>query len=152
MSGDFSGLAHEAEGVGIQFTLTVDALASKTGNRIFFQPNLLNAWSTAPPKLSRRRQTVILNYAFTDRDTIYWQIPTGYKVESLPAAATIETEFASFHSSLETRDREMVFIRRLEFRDNRLEPEMWDAYQDFAARVVAADRAQVVLVKEPVAE
>jgi transglutaminase-like putative cysteine protease len=135
--------------IDLKVSITLPRYGSLSGNRIFFNPCIVERRTYVPDKISKKISPVRFNYPFTDIDTVKYILPDNYKVEALPKEVEIETSFGKFVSkSVENKDGPIIFIRLLEIKNYSIAPENYSEYRDFFAKVVKADRSQIVLVKK----
>ncbi|WP_400192056.1 DUF3857 domain-containing protein [Hymenobacter sp. B81] len=131
-----------------RLTLALPRYASLTGRRLFLAPNLLNRLPAAPPRIGARRTPLVFDMGFVDADTVRYQLPAGYKPESVPAPVELTTPYGSYRAQVQVLPGGAVqYIRRLQMPQARFEPTQYEAYEDFRRRVSQADRVQLVFVK-----
>ncbi|OON67489.1 hypothetical protein B0919_18000 [Hymenobacter sp. CRA2] len=131
-----------------RLTLALPSYAARTGRRLFLTPNLLNRSSAPAPRVGARQTPLQLLMPFTDADTIRYQVPVGYKPESVPAPVKLSTAFGSYEAQVQVLpDGTVQYIRRLQMNGGRYEAAQYEAYEDFRQRISKADRAQLVLVR-----
>ncbi|KAA9332229.1 hypothetical protein F0P96_12160 [Hymenobacter busanensis] len=121
---------------------------SLTGRRLFLAPNLLNRLPPAPARIGERRTALVLETPFTDADTVRFQLPAGFKSESLPAPVQLTTPYGSYSAEVQVQPSgSVLYIRCLQMPKARFEPAQHEGYADFRRRVSQADRVQLVFVK-----
>ncbi|MEI2750196.1 MAG: transglutaminase family protein [Ferruginibacter sp.] len=79
--------------------LTVHNFASKTGKRLFVNPNLMNRNNRSFDEQAKRKTNIKVMFGYTDSDSIVIDLPAGYKPESLPSAVNIESPFGKYSST-----------------------------------------------------
>jgi hypothetical protein len=147
---DFSAVDARQAVIELPLTLELPRYASRTGRRIFFQPNMMQRWTHVPPARDHDRDVPIHfgGYPFLDTDSIAYELPDGYDVEAMPKPVVMETPFAHYEASVERQDDgALVYQRRMELRDATWPPEQYDAFRAFLRTVAQADRQHVVLVE-----
>ncbi len=75
--------------------------ASKSGNRLIFQPNMFNKVTNIPPRYTERKLEFKIDRSFKDVDEFIIQIPKGLKVEAMTEGKNIETKFGTYKFKLE---------------------------------------------------
>ncbi|WP_066830525.1 DUF3857 domain-containing protein [Rufibacter ruber] len=128
--------------------LELPRLASVSGRRMFITPNLMNRWTTVPSALESRKQEVVWNSAFHDVDSVEYEIPAGYKPESVPSPVKITTAFGQFEAKVQVKGSKLLYVRQLTMHKGRHSPEKYKELVDFLKQVVRADQQQVVLAAE----
>lgn len=143
------GLETKEDIVSLSMRLSLPRYGSTSGERIFFNPNLMQRQTYVPPERSQKLSPVRFRYPFIDSDSIVYRIPRGYACEALPSPANLAPSFGSFQSNVRCiGDTVLVFTRELEITKVLIPPEMYTEYRSFFASAVKADRSQVVLVRK----
>jgi hypothetical protein len=116
---------------------------------MFFNPNLMERETSAPPERSRKHTPVRFSYLYLDADSVEYRIPKDFRCEALPSRTSLKTPFGVFSSTTACLgDTLIVFTRSLEIKASEIPPERYDEYRSFFTGVVKADRGQVVLVRK----
>jgi hypothetical protein len=68
------------------------------GSKLFLAPRLYKIWTRKLPKADNRRLDFYFNFPFEKTDTTVFILPAGYKVDALPPAKELKTEYTSFAS------------------------------------------------------
>jgi hypothetical protein len=135
--------------VGLYMEAVINRYAAVSGNRIFFNPNLVERRTYVPKSVDKRLSPIRFQYPYFDTDSVHFEIPESYTVEALPKEVEIQASFGSFTSrTLSLSDNEILFIRVLKLETYSIPAENYDEYQKFFVEVVKADKQQVVLVKK----
>lgn len=129
-----------------QTTLSIHALASASGNRLFLNPNLMNRWKKAPKKVSERKTDVILNLAYQDVDSVVYNIPTKYHIEHLPEAIQFESQFGTYEANFSFEDHQLIYVRKISREKGRFPKETYESFRKFYKKVIKADKSKVVFV------
>ncbi|MEJ2616986.1 MAG: hypothetical protein P8Z35_18680, partial [Ignavibacteriaceae bacterium] len=143
------GIANDStEKVNLNLNLSLPKYATISGNRIFFNPNLMERRTYVPREVTQRLSPIRFIYPYHDIDTIIYKIPQGYKVEGLPEEMNLVSSFGKFSSKVSKYgDNEVLYVRSLEIKDYEIPAEGYNEYRQFFTGVVKSDRSQVVLVK-----
>jgi len=129
--------------------LIMQKFASVSGDRIFFNPNLMERRTFVPPDVSQRLAPVRYHYPYHDADSIIYTIPIGYHTESLPAELNLQSSFGEFHAKTRMLgDTAVVYTRSLICHEYSIPASNYPEYRKFYGDIVKADRAQVVLVRK----
>lgn len=143
-----NGVEDNSPEVRMELKLSLPNYASASGNRIFFQPNIMERRTTVPKDVKVRLSPVRFHFPYLDIDTVYYKIPNGFQVEALPEEVNLKTAFGNFSSrTIKADPLTLVYIRALEISDYLIEAKNYSEYRKFIAAVVKSDRSQVVLVK-----
>ncbi len=134
-----------------QVTETLDMslrqCATISGKRIFLAPNLMNKWTSIPNSVENRKWDVVRASAYTNTDTIVYELPAGYALEHKPNDTTYKTEFGDFTSSIKVEGNKVTYVRTLQMHKGRFKPEVYAQMLEFMNNIVKADGQQVVFVK-----
>jgi len=145
----FSGFGSHGDSILLSIQLALPRFASVSGERIFFQPSLLERSVAIPPAIAHRVSPVRFEFPYHNEDSVLYTLPSGYAVETLPGEERISSSFGEFFSKCTLRgDSVLVFTRSLAIRDYEILPERYAEYRKFFASVVKSDRGQVVLVSK----
>ena len=135
--------------IGLNMEVAINRYAAISGNRYFFNPNLIERRTYVPKSVDKRLSPIRFDYPYFDSDSIHFLIPDSYEVEALPNEINIQSSFGSFTSrTISLSENEIQFVRVLSINTYSIPAEFYDEYQKFFAEVVKADKQQVVLVKE----
>jgi hypothetical protein len=130
------------------FDLSVEKLASINGKRLFLPLNLFSVWHKIPSGDSTRLYDVQADdRGFTQIDSVYFQIPAGFKAESKYAPVLLENEFGSYEMKVTTVDNRILFYRKIILNNKILPKEKITVLNDFLRQVIKADKSKLVLVK-----
>ena len=144
------GVANDStEQVNLNLNLSLPKYATISGNRIFFNPNLMERRTYVPKKVSQRLSPIRFIYPYHDVDTIVYKIPQGYKIEGIPEEMNLVSSFGKFSANVfKYGEDEILYVRSLEIKDYEIPAENYDEYRLFFTDVVKSDRSQIVLVKK----
>ena len=129
--------------------LSLPRYASISGERLFFNPNLMERITYVPPERSVKRSPVRFPYSYLDVDSVTYPLPFKYTCEALPAPTVMTASFGSFSSTTSSvGDSVIIFRRTLEITQPEVASDHYSEYRNFFRAVVKADRGQVVLVRK----
>lgn len=131
----------------VQYQIDATNWAKSSGPRLFLTPNVLERRQSVPEKNADRTQSILLQYAYLDRDTVTYHLPNGYEVESLNREPTeIKTIFGTYRASVQVKDpNTLIYYRELKIEKMELPPSYYEKLRDFFKEINQADRMQVVL-------
>ncbi|MBC5775499.1 DUF3857 domain-containing protein [Pontibacter sp. KCTC 32443] len=127
--------------------LSLRQTATLSGKRMFLTPNLMNKWDSTPNTVENRKWDVERTSAYTNTDTITYEMPAGYTLEYKPNDANYSTEFGSFKTTTKVDGQKVMYVRTLEMNKGRYKPEAYTKMLEFMNNVVKADGQQLVFVK-----
>ena len=122
--------------------------ASITGNRMYIPVNPVNPFESLPRDLRTRTHDVCISNGYRDTDSISFNIPDGYQVESLPLLVNLNEQFGMYFFEVKAKERTVYVYRRLQLNNITLPPERYNDVVSFLKKVYSNDHAKVVLVKE----
>jgi hypothetical protein len=126
--------------------LFVANYATITGKRLFITPNLLNK-STSKMANEERVYDLCINYAYRDVDTIEYQLPAGYKPESVPKDVALVTKFGNYSSSIKFVEDKLIYTRIREQFSGRFSNKDYNDLVVYYNEIYKADRNKIVMVK-----
>ncbi|MBI2416630.1 MAG: DUF3857 domain-containing protein [Ignavibacteriales bacterium] len=136
--------------VSFSINASSNMIISKTGSRLFLQPNLTEKRGSIPPDIPVRYSPVRFLYPYTEVDTVQYTLPAGYAIETIPAAVSLQTDFGFYEASVsKISETEILFRRKYEIREYEIPAKNYPEYRKFFAAIVKSDKASVVLVKKP---
>ena len=126
-------------------TMTSEKYATKTGTRLFIPMNMLNQRKGSPSKVDNRKMPAMQNYSYHDKDSIVFQLPKGYQVETIPRCKTLSTEYGEYSSTVTVQDDRAVYIREVKINRGVWPKENYKALGEFYSNIVTNDKARLVL-------
>jgi len=119
--------------------------ATKTGTRLFIPLNMLNRRRSIPAKVENRRLPVEQKYAYFDKDSIVFRLPSEYMVETTPKDKRIDTGFGTYQTSVTVANGIATYVREVKIPYGKWPKEKYDSLVDFYSGIVNADKAKLVL-------
>ncbi|MEO8168620.1 MAG: DUF3857 domain-containing protein, partial [bacterium] len=146
---DYSRVDSSTVQIGFDLTLKVPRYATQAGNRLLFQPNLLERNTYVPKALEKRIHPIVNVYPYLNIDTVVYMFPSGYSVDALPKPVIIGTSFARYESAVVLVTPEILrYVRRMELRQPELSPDRYNEYRKFFQDVAQADKAMASMVRK----
>jgi hypothetical protein len=130
--------------------LTSDKYTTKTGTRMFVPLNMFNQRRSIPSKVENRKMPIRQTYAYFDKDSIIYQLPKGYTLETLPKSKTFTTRFGEFKSSIRTDSDKVIYIREIKIFKGDYPKETYPELVEFYSNIVSSDKAKAVLKENPI--
>ena len=97
---------------------------------------------------TKRQNDLVFKQGSISRDNIHFHIPEGYKVESLPAPVSLDTEWGSLTVDVKQEDGKVTVLQEFRVRPFRESPDSYERFRSFIRSVNKAYTAHLVLVKE----
>ncbi|MEA5140002.1 DUF3857 domain-containing protein [Arcicella rigui] len=130
----------------VKVALNVRKCASRSGTRMFLNPNLMSAINVIPPALDKPRQTeVVLKKAYIESDVVEYQLPKNASLEFKPENIKFENKFGTYQSEFQIKDGSLLYTRKFVRNHGTFPAESYSELIDFYKKVSKADRTQVVL-------
>lgn len=132
-----------------KLALKINALASKSGKRLFLQPNLFSKWEQVPDEIENRKEEIeVADYDYVDADTLQFEVPEGYFLEHKPEDLNIKSAFGTYKSSIAFDGNKVVYIRQISLNKGRFPKEKYKEWVEFYRNVAKADKMKIVLVSK----
>jgi hypothetical protein len=131
-----------------EVSFSVRQYASRAGNRLFLEPNLLGKASYNPPVNLQRTHDIYLTNSPLYADTVKWTIPSGYKIAHIPADVIEDTDFGYYEAKYEVEGDNLKYYTSYYSKRGRHSPERYSEFAEFRRKIYSADRAQVVIIAE----
>jgi len=142
----FYGMEPESTQFVITTTLTLHKAASRSGDRLFFRPNIFEQETYTPKSNIQRLSPIRLHYAYLDVDSCIISLPPYFTIESLPKEILIEAPFGKYYTkTVSLNDISILYVRKKEMRERVIPADQYEDYCKFYREIVKADRAQIVL-------
>ncbi len=130
----------------LDLELTLPTYANKAGNRLIFQPNVLEQRRFTLNSTVERTQPVRFLYTYLDRDELRFKLPASHKIESLPAPVEVDMPFATFRAEYVDDGDVIIYRRYLEIKEDAIPVESYEDYRQFVNTMVQSDQSRVVLI------
>ena len=132
----------------LKMTASLNQAANKTGKRLFIVPNMLNRGNSIKRQAEERRSDVILRYAYHHADTIIFDLPREYHVESVPNDIQFESRFGDYSASFIQEGEKLTYIRHFRRKKGTFPAESYEELLEFYRKVARSDKKRVVLVNK----
>jgi hypothetical protein len=97
------------------FKVRVPGFATRTGKRLFFQPNVFERNSKPMFAANTRKNDIFINYPWSESDDIEIQLPEGYSLESPDAPVMVQDGQGISKNDINisiTKDGKTLFYKR----------------------------------------
>ncbi|MBN2236581.1 MAG: transglutaminase family protein [Bacteroidales bacterium] len=127
--------------------LEAEKYTSVTGSRMFVPLNFLNTHTVKPKSDTARKNNIYQTMAYTDIDSLVYQIPSGYKIERLPEGKKLESEYGSYQSTISVVDDQIIYVRKMEQNSGDFPAKGWAEFRKYRLEITKADKATAILKK-----
>lgn len=146
---NYSIVENKAQKPSLNLHLDMDLphYATLMGERIILKLNQFNAITQVPRMVRKREFDVEIKRDQAENDTITYQLPEGYRVETLPPAVEITNDFGHYKCFAEIKEGKLLMIRQMLLYKGVKAPERYNEFREFIEKMATADNAKCVLVK-----
>lgn len=138
----------EIPSVKESISMSIPKFASLSGKRIFIDLNVFDHSEYVPERNSERKLPFKTTDESVEIDSISFNIPSGYKIESLPRPRIYETKFGTYSSEVKQDGENVVFIRKFSTEKGVFQPEDYKKFYAFKKKIRSADNQKLAFVKE----
>jgi hypothetical protein len=132
----------------ISAELGLDRFATVSGKRIFLTPNLMNRNTFVPEKIEQRKTEILRQTAYTDVDSIHFQLPEGIYPEFLPSDVELKTRFGEYHASFKLDQAKLVYYRKIKMNRGVFPASAYQELVDFYRGISKADNIKLVFLSK----
>ncbi len=137
-------LAHPFE---IDYSFRAPGYARTAGDMLLVRPRVMGTDSMPLPRESRN-WPIDLGAMQVRRDQIDLTLPAGYVVDELPNAVSLDTDFASYHSTVTAEGGMLHYTREYTVKQLELEATRYDELRQFHERIAYDEATTAVLKKK----
>ena len=132
-------------------TLTTDfdagEFANKTGSRLFVPACPLNKNRFSVFSSKNRNHDIAINNGYSQADTIIYNLPKGYVLESSPKDISVETPYGTFRSSVKQEDGQIIYSQNTVVFTGKYDKSEYSSYKAFYDQIANASKQRFVLKK-----
>jgi Domain of Unknown Function with PDB structure (DUF3857)/Domain of Unknown Function with PDB structure (DUF3858) len=133
-----------------EVTLSAIKYSRTAGNRILFEPNMFNRFSSAPPRYKNRKLPFEIDRGFIDIDKYEITLPKELEVEALQNEIQLSNKFGEYKFSIKKKtDNTLIFNRTLILNKGKYKKEDYKPFRDFWLKIVKYDKSKIVLINKP---
>lgn len=134
------------------FDLDVEFSAPSYGqlmqNRLLiFKPAIVSRTNSVDLTEKLRTHSVMLE-AESFSETATFNLPTGFVIDEMPDAVSLDTPFGKYTTNYEAKDGKLVFTRKMVMNRTTVSVEKYNSVKDFYSKILAAEQAPVVLLRK----
>jgi hypothetical protein len=133
--------------VNLHYEVTAHQYGHLTGPLMLVRPRVVASY--AQPFTAKPRTVPINLYATGHwHDSYDIALPDGYVVDEMPDPVNVDTEFASYHSKIEAKDKTLHYERDYTVRQIELAADKQKEFGHFEGMILSDEKATVVLKKQ----
>jgi Domain of Unknown Function with PDB structure (DUF3857) len=133
-----------------KLNLELPHYGTKSGRRLFIQPNVFNKFTFEMPdttaKKPRQLGVVIAEYGVTESDSLTFELPEGYTIEHTPEPTTLTSPCGNYAVAFRLDGKRLFYTRKLVVNNAEQPKESLSVLLDFMREIEKADKMKVVLV------
>lgn len=120
------------------------------GSKIFLSQRLYKIWGKKLPRSENRRLDFYFNFPFEKIDTTVYILPEGYKVDALPPAKEVKTEFTSYttKSWFDETQRSVYTTVQIVLKQHVIPAAKYAEVKKFFDDILVSDGQKIVVKKE----
>ena len=128
-------------------SVTADHYATISGKRLFIEPNIMNKSGRKLKSGEERKYDIELDIEYYDTDKIEIEIPAGYKPESIPQDAVVESKFGKYSVSAKFDRNKIIYTRSMQQFSGLFPKSDYAEMIKFYDAIYKADRNKIVFIK-----
>jgi transglutaminase-like putative cysteine protease len=132
----------------VSLDLSLKRYATVNGKRTFLTPNLMNRSTYIPEKIDNRKTKVVRKMAYTDIDTIRYQMPEGVYPEFIPAAVKLSNRFGEYEATFKVDQGALLYVRKVKMNKGEFPVESYQELLDFYKGINKADNTKMVFMSK----
>ena len=133
-----------------KLSLELPHYGAKSGRRLFVQPNIFSKFSFVMPdtttKKTRKYGVVANEMAYTDTDSLTFDLPEGFSLEHTPEAMNLKSAFGHYSAVFKLIGKRLLYTRELVLNNIGQPKESLGLLLDFMRDIEKADKVKMVLV------
>jgi len=132
----------------VNVDLTLNRYASVSGKRIFLTPNLLNRFTSIPPKNENRKNPILRKSSYLDIDSITFHIPEEIYPEFVPQPIKISNQYGEYESTVKFDQGKLLYVRKLKMKPGEFPASSYNEMVDFYKSINKADNIKLVFLSK----
>jgi hypothetical protein len=128
-------------------SVTADHYATLSGKRLFIEPNIMSKSGRKLKSGEERKYDIELDVEYFDTDKIEIEIPVGYKPESIPQDATVESKFGKYSATVKYDQNKIIYTRSMQQFSGFFPKSDYADMIKFYDAIYKADRNKLVFIK-----
>lgn len=120
---------------------------NKTGTRLFASACPLKKGNYNIFTAATRKQDIVINYGYSESDTITFHIPESYTVESSPKDISVKTPYGILETQCKTEGNKVVYTQNIDIFSGRYDKALYKDIKAFYNEINSAIKRKLVLRK-----
>lgn len=117
------------------------------GRMLVFRPSIVEPIFGFPLQTEKRKSPLVVNGESYHKE-VHVKLPAEFKVDEIPEAAAFTASFGKYSASCQMKGDEVVFTEDLQVTATTIPAERYNEAREFYGKIVGAERAPLVLVKD----
>lgn len=130
-----------------EIDLFVKSYGTLLGERILFEANMFNKHDFKFRRSSNRNSDIILNYDVREIDTIVYEIPLGFSLETIPPEVELSSDFVYYKSHVHINENKLMYVRKFEINKGKYPSSRYIEFKKLSKDISSADKQKVVLIR-----
>ena len=133
--------------IEIHYQLTANQYAHSAGPLLLVRPRVVGS-DTLPFNDKPRTVPIDLNATGRWHDSFDITLPAGYVVDETPDPVNVDTDFATYHSTVTAKDNKLHYERELVVRQVQLSADKAAAFRKLESSILSDEKGTAVLKKQ----
>lgn len=121
--------------------------ATSMGTNMFLPINLLNKFNSLPKRADDRRSDIYIPRAFTEIDTIIYNLPEGFSWNGSVEQKEITSEYGKYSFEIKSGTNQIIYIRKIVLYKGRYPKTDYPKLFEFFEGISVSDQKKVALKK-----
>lgn len=147
---NFSMAAHKDRipSADVNLNLVLNRYASVSGKRIFMTPNLMNRWTYIPERPAARKNKVVMTSAYTDLDSVIYNLPENLYPEFLPEPMVHKSRFGEYEASVVLEAGRLIYRRKIVMHRGEFPADSYPELVEFMKGLNRSDNMKMVFLSK----
>lgn len=132
----------------VNIDLTLNRYASVTGKRMFVTANLMNRFTGLPEKIAERKTPVFVRSAYTDIDTVEFNLSESLYPEFVPDPIKHVSRFGEYEASVKLSAGKVIYVRKVVMRRGEYPSSSYGELVEFLKNMNRADNMKLVFLNK----
>lgn len=130
------------------FSFSADGFAQKTGNQLFFAPNVFSQGHRIPQRYRNRINPFEVEHGFIITDEIIIEIPAGFAIDAMTDKLEVSDKFGSYLMTCEKIAANKILYKRTYRLNTNIYPKTdYENFRKFIEKIAQYDGSKIVLKK-----
>ncbi len=127
----------------------IHKIGSYSGNRLFFNANIIDRISLQPKADSVTLDSFTLDYDYSDNIKIFYEIPENFKLENLPfKTEKVISDFLNYEATIEQNENQVVYKRTCTYKPGTFSKDAYQKYIRVCKEVNKLETGKIILIKK----